>query len=294
VTPEVALAFDLGGTRLKAGVVEIGTGTVVFEAEPVATPPAWVDAAALVEAAATELRTSHPAAGAAGLAMPGIIDDGVVRALPGKLFGAKGVDVAAWLAGGLAREGDPVVVVNDALAAGVGESSLGAGRGAARTVVITLGTGVGVSVVEDGRPVGAGPYGGGILGGQLPLGVAADARFQDTLGRSGTIEAHCRAYALVVHGVALGDDGGDAEADALAAYLDDVARAIAALTHAHAPDVVVVGGGVASGLEAKALADLQDDVNDRLSFGLRVQIRRAALGSAAALAGLGILLGSRP
>lgn len=303
-----ALAFDLGGTRLKAGVVEAGTGEVLHEAEPVETPSTWAEAMVQVEAVAAGLRRAGDGGASVGLALPGVIDGGRLVSLPGKLDGAEGADVAGWLAGAVAGPGGQVVVVNDAIAAGVGEATVGAGSGARRTVVVTLGTGVGVCVVEDGRPLGGGPFGGGILGGQLPVGdaepgLAEAAGWLDTAGRTGTIEARCRAQALVAQAELRGGEWTDARSvacaaaagdmralDAIAGYCADVARGLAALAHAHAPERIVVGGGVA-GAGSLVLRGLEAAVNDHLAFGLRVGVLGAVLGSGAALSGLGVLLG---
>ena len=306
----LALAFDLGGTRLKAGVVAVGTGEVVHEADPVDAPAEWLAAQQLIEQVAADLRRVHGDVAGAGLALPGVIDGGTVVSLPGKLAGAEGADVAGWLAGTIARPGGATVVVNDAIAAGVGEATAGAGSGARRTVVVTLGTGVGVCVVEGGEPLGTGPFGGGILGGQLPIGppdpglLEADG-WVDTAGRTGTVEARCRAQALVAQAELRGGEWADARAvadaaaagdvralDAVAGYRADVARGLAALAHAHAPDRVVVGGGVA-GAESLVHRGLEAAVNAQLAFGLRVGVLGAVLGSAAGLAGVGVLLGAR-
>lgn len=304
-----ALAFDLGGTRLKAGVVEVGSGELIREADPLDAPSQWTEAQLLVEAVAAELRRIHPDAIGVGLALPGVIDAGRVASLPGKLAGAEGADVGGWLVGRMAGPGGDVVVVNDAIAAGVGEATAGAGSGARRTVVVTLGTGVGVCVVEDGRPLGGGPFGGGILGGQVPIGPADPGLLDaddwvDTAGRTSTIEARCRAQALVAQAELRGGEwpdaravveaarGGDVRAlDAVASYRADVARGLAALAHAHAPDRIVVGGGVAAE-GSLVLRDVEPTVNAQLSFGLRVGVFGAVLGSGAALAGLGVLLGA--
>lgn len=309
MTGALALAFDLGGTRLKAGVVEVGSGEVIHQADAVDTPSEWTKAQQLIEEVTASLRRAFPDAAGVGLALPGVIDGGLVASLPGKLAGAEGADVAGWLAETVAQPSGEVVVVNDAIAAGVGEASVGAGSGARRTVVVTLGTGVGVCVVEDGRPLGSGPFGGGILGGQVPIG-APDAGlldagdWLDTAGRTGTIEARCRAQALVAQAELRGGEWPDARAvaeagaagdmralDAMAGYRADVARGLAALAHAHAPDRIVVGGGVARE-GSLVLRGLEAMVNAQLSFGLRVGVFGALLGSGAALAGLGVLLGA--
>lgn len=303
----LAFAVDVGGTRLKAGIVEIGSGRVL---DAVAPRPSgsWEQASAEVAAVLGELRTRTGAIDMVGLAMPGVLDGGVVVSLPGKLAGVEGQDVAAHVA---RMAGVPSLVLNDAVAAAIGEA---AGEGSAsregeRTLVLTLGTGVGVCVVEGGAPVGTGPLGGGLLGGQVPLGgddaVPAEVcAWTDTVGRTGTIEARVRADALVAHAALLGLTVGgpgdvfashdEAAAVAIRRYRSDLIRAIVALAHAHAPHVVVVGGGVIEGDAGVLLgAEMEAAVNAELAFGLQVRVRRAALGARAALAGLGVAMGTR-
>ncbi|WP_179403293.1 ROK family protein [Burkholderia guangdongensis] len=60
----------------------------------------------------------------------------------------------------------PVVIDNDAVVAAIGEFHLGAGAGSRRMLMVTLGTGVGVSLLIDGQPFraanGTHPEGGHI------------------------------------------------------------------------------------------------------------------------------------
>lgn len=213
------------------------------------------------------------------LAVPGLVEDERVVALPGKLPGLEDSDLPSLLGARVP------LVVNDALAYGVGEAVRGAGRGAARVVVVTLGTGVGVAVVEDGLPLGRGRLGGGLLGGQLPLGGASG---QDTGGRTGTFEAHCRAEALVASVPGAVDVGSAYAAGGPGAdYRAWLVRGLASLVLVHAPDVLVVGGGAA---RPELLDGLQEDVAAGLWPGQRVDVRLAELGDAAALVGLQELL----
>lgn len=304
----LAVVIDLGGSRLKAGVADVATLEIMRRADPRPSGSTWNEAVAAVRRAVDDL---HPAPGgpvAVGLAMPGVIDGGQVLSLPGKLAGAEGSDVVAEMKE--ASRGGRVVVLNDAVAAAIGEAATGAGSSAERTLVITLGTGVGVCVVQDHGPVGDGPFGGGLLGGQIPIGgdheVPAEARtWTDTAGRRGTIEARVRAGALIAHAalegmacstteeVVTASDAGDERAVAATRrYRDDVVRAIVALAHAHAPDYVVVGGGVNEN-GSFASRDVEAAVNGELAFGLGVRVRPAMLAADAALVGLAVALGTR-
>lgn len=249
------LAADLGGTRLKAGLLVDGAPTDVAVVDHGGE---WLPAlrSALVSSGADEL----------ALCVPGIVDGGRVVALPGKLPGLENASLTGLLG---VRVG---VVVNDAVAYGVGEAVRGAGVGLSRVVVVTLGTGVGVVVIEDGSPLGRGPLGGGILGGQLPLGGGG----VDSTGRAGTIEALCRADALTAHGIDV--------------YRADLVRALTALCLAHAPDGMVVGGGAA---QPGLLDGVEEQVRAGLWPGQSVVVRVAALGDAAGLHGLAVLAAAR-
>lgn len=58
------------------------------------------------------------------------------------------------LLGRVTPEGVPAAFVSDVLGAAVGELRYGAGRGARSLAYATIGTGVGVGIVVDGRPIG--------------------------------------------------------------------------------------------------------------------------------------------
>lgn len=281
------LALDLGGTRLKAAVVERGRAGEVLATEHDGTLAGARDAVARAMAA---LGATAPAA----LCVPGLVDDGRVVALPGKLDGIVGADLGELLClPGL-------LVVNDAIAYAVGEAVHGAGAGCARVVVVTIGTGVGTAVVEGGRPLGAGRLGGGLLGGQVPIADPAEGP-RDTSGRQGSFEAWCRAERVVAEARAAGADVADvpaalaaaargdvAAAAGLAAYRSWLVQGLVAMAMAHAPDAIVVGGGPLS--ESDVLLEGVDAaVQGRLWAGQRCAVRRAALGDAAALLGLATL-----
>lgn len=128
------LAFDLGGTRLKAAVVEHGRPGALQVAEP-----------SSLETAAEVGRRLLPA-DVVAMCVPGLVDEaGVVQLLPGKLPGVEGTDLRAWL-GDVFRL--PVgAVVNDAAAFGWAEAATRPGR---RVLTVTVGTGLGTALVDGG------------------------------------------------------------------------------------------------------------------------------------------------
>lgn len=279
------LAIDLGGTRVKVGLVD---GAVVSDLVVRDHGAETLDQAL---ASVAEVLNDFEHQRVAGLSVPGLVDDdGVVIALPGKFDGAVGFDLRRWLA----QYADTAFVVNDAIAYGVGE----AGSTAGRTVVLTIGTGVGCCVVEDGRPLGKGPLGGGLLGGQLPLTQDGPV---DTSGRAGTVEAWCRASRIVDEVVAAGGHASDvpecfglfAEGDVaagagIAAYQQWLARGVAAVCLAYGPARVVIGGGPVVP-DGPLLVGLQELVDPLLWSGQRVEVGASRHGDVAALVGLEVL-----
>jgi polyphosphate glucokinase len=143
-----ALGVDIGGTAIKAGVVDTATGEVldreVVPTPQPATPPA-------VAATVRDIAARFDCPGTFGVAFPAIIKDGVSRS-------AANVD-PAWVSAP-ARDlfagatGRHVVVLNDADAAGLAEVRFGAGRGQRGVVLLlTFGTGIGSALFIDGRLV---------------------------------------------------------------------------------------------------------------------------------------------
>lgn len=264
------VAVDLGGTRLKSAVL---TGGMPGQVTAVTHGGEWLAA----------LRAASAGASAVALCVPGVVSDGRVVSLPGKLPGIENADLEELL-------GVPVLlVVNDAIAYGVGAAS-----GPARSVVVTLGTGIGCAVVEDGRPLGRGPFGGGVLGGQIVIGEGSGP--VDTAGARGTFEARCRADSLVASvpgavdvasAYALVASGDPAAVQGFSEYRAWLVRGLATLCLAHAPECVVVGGGAA---RPELLEGLERDLRAHLWHGQSVVLRLDEPGDAAALRGLGLLL----
>ncbi len=91
------------------------------------------------------------------------------------------------------RTGLPVYIENDANAAALGEAMAGAAKGAAKSVCITLGTGVGGGIVIDGQVYSGSNFAGAELGHIVIVMDGEDC----TCGRRGCWEAYASATALI-------------------------------------------------------------------------------------------------
>jgi glucokinase len=302
MTMEALLAFDVGGSRLKAGVVSLEDGRVSGDRVAdvhAATAPTVLE---LMTRIGHELLARFDCSGA-GVCVPGLVDShGTVVSLPGKLDGIVGVDLGEFVRSQLGLE---AVIANDAAAYALGEAHFGAGAGFDRVVAMTIGTGVGVGVVDHGVFVTRTPQGGGILGGHIPISERVTGPV-DSNGQPDTIEALCCAGRIVVDANECGlpadsiedvfraaSRGQPAALRVLGGFHHHLTRAVVALAHAHAPDVVVIGGGVmkaSAAIDEERLAaqtrGLEDAVNSRLFGSYRVHVRIAELGDSAALSGL--------
>ena len=141
------LAFDVGGSFVKAGLVNPAAGSVAGEVLRRPTPEGAspADVIALLASIALEL----PSTGPVGLAFPAVAKRGVAWTAANIDRRWIGTNAQALLE---ARLGRRVAFLNDADAAGVAEMTLGAGRGRDGTVmVLTLGTGIGTAIFVDGR-----------------------------------------------------------------------------------------------------------------------------------------------
>jgi glucokinase len=140
------LGVDVGGTKV-LGVALDEAGSVVAE-HRVPTPrgsEALVDD--LLDVVAL-LRAEVPGVVAVGVGLPGLVDrSGALRFAP-NLPGVVELPVGAMAS---AATGLPVVVDNDATCATWAEHLVGAARGAADVLLVTLGTGIGGGLVLDGR-----------------------------------------------------------------------------------------------------------------------------------------------
>lgn len=260
------IGIDIGGTKI-AGALVNTEGVIVREARvptPIEDPAALVSA---VVALINELRVGHDVLGA-GVAMAGFIDAAQASVIYGTNFGWKNFPLKSEIE---AKLDIPVIIENDANAAGWAEYRYGAGRGFKHMVMLTLGTGVGGAVIVDGRMLRGGFGVAGELGHLrvVPDGIPCGC------GQNGCIESYASGTALlrearelaesgkpegarlaelqaqvgeltgkeVYQALVEKDPGAVALLNQLASWLG---QAIASLSAILDPEVVVIGGGVSA------------------------------------------------
>jgi polyphosphate glucokinase len=203
------IGIDVGGTGIKAAVVETATGELVTPRVRVETPHPAVPKA-MIKATAG-LVADLPAQLHAGIGFPAVILGGIVRTAANIDQSWIGTDADGAFTAALGR---PLMVGNDADAAGLAEMRFGAGRGQAGTVLmLTLGTGIGSALFRDGVLLPNTELG------HLQLrGKDAERRAAASIKVSKNLSWH-------------------AWSKRLAEYVDEIDRLLW-------PDLVIIGGGI--------------------------------------------------
>jgi len=140
------LGIDIGGSGIKAGPVDVASGTMTAERIKVPTPrPALPEA---VADAIKELVEAFGWEGPTGIAFPGVVIGGVTHTAANLDPAWIGLDVRALFAKATRLRAS---LINDADAAGLAEMRFGAGAGEPGTVLmLTFGTGIGSALFADG------------------------------------------------------------------------------------------------------------------------------------------------
>lgn len=268
---KAVIAVDLGGTRIKLGLVRGGDVLLTGQLDS-QSGQGLQSRLPLIQSTINDMLTKAglSAADLAGLgvAVPGIVDPFQQRVLSinDKYSDAPNLDLPGW-----AREtwGLPFYLENDTRAALLGEWQHGSGRGYDNVVLMTLGTGIGTSAVIEGRLLRGKHFQAGILGGhfiQNPQGNRCNC------GTVGCAEAQASTWSLAQRAVThvlypqsllCQYDTVDFEAvfrsaaqgDALAILLRDESIAVWAtcaynLVQAYDPEVLILGGGVMASRDA--------------------------------------------
>ena len=155
IKQRVGLGIDIGGTGLKAALVDLDKGELVTRRIRHDTPkPATPDAVGdEIRAVVSELEAEHsfPEVLPIGAGLPSVVKEGIVLTAANIDKGWIGVDAAKLFQEKLGR---PVMPLNDADAAAIAEERFGAGRDFSGTVLLlTIGTGIGSGLLIDGRLV---------------------------------------------------------------------------------------------------------------------------------------------
>lgn len=311
------IGIDIGGTNLKAGVVNAKGELLATEK----TPLEWTNAEAFVKvlaelsiAAAKKAGVALGEIAAVGMGVPGEVDNKTGMITHTVNIPLENVPVEQVFRTYLDV---PVYLDNDANCAAIGEYYAGAGKGCKDFVVVTLGTGVGAGVIVDGRMV----RGFNGAGGEAGHMVIETNGVQCSCGRKGCWEQYSSATALIrmtreamqkhpesaLWDVCGGDleqiggrsaflvarEKGDATAKAVCdRFISYLATGVTNMVNLFQPEVLCIGGGVSNEADEALLHPLQEIVA-RERFGHNKEkvttVAKAQLGNDAGIIGAALL-----
>lgn len=278
---KAAIGVDVGGTRIKAVVVE-DEGTVLDQVVRPSLDDGVERWAEETQTLVGELIRQYGEELCVGVCAPGLADneERCIWNLPNRMPGIEGLVWQRFLA-----RPQAVPTLNDAQAALLGERWLGAAAGRQNVILLTLGTGVGGAAMVDGRILRGARGRAGHFGhvsirddGALDIvgtpGSLEDAVGNQTIGR--------RSGGLFLDTEQLRVACRRQESNALRLWdgmLDDLARGLVSLINILDPELVLLGGGISVAGE-----ELIQGLRQRLDTwewrpgGLAVELASATLG----------------
>jgi glucokinase len=246
VQAKAAIGLDVGGTRVKAVVVE-DEGTVLDQVVRQSVDHGVERWAEVAQGLVRELIQQYGEELFVGVCAPGLADrdERCIWNLPNRMPGIEGLVWQRFL-------GRPQAVpaLNDGQAALLGERWLGAATGRQNVLMLTLGTGVGGAAMVDGRLL-RGARGRAGHFGHLSI---RDCGSLDIVGTPGSLEDAVGNQTVNQRSAGVFFDTKELlaacrrqERSALRVWdqmLSDLARGLVSLINVLDPDLVLLGGGI--------------------------------------------------
>ena len=299
------IALDVGGTGMKAALVA-QDGTLLHVERRSTGREHGTDAvvAAILDFAAhlrdEGLRRYGTAASAAGVAVPGTIDEERGIAVFSANLGWRDLPLRQLLSARLSDHGEelPVALGHDVRTGALAEARIGAGQGVDRFLFIALGTGIAGGIGIDGR-IESGAHGnGGEIGhvivrpGGPPCGCGARGCLETVASASAVSRAWAAASgdpdadgADCARAVEAGDKRAiEVWSEAVAALADGIVFAQSLLD----PRTVIIGGGLAEAGDT-LFTPLREAVLERITFQVPPVLVPAMLKDTAGCLGAGLL-----
>ncbi|OAQ40343.1 hypothetical protein A5893_05160 [Pedobacter psychrophilus] len=303
------IAIDLGGTRIKTGVVKNGEVEHLFIKEIAPNKPLSTYIPFIKERVAYLKKELNGEIKGLGIAFPGLVDTdkNSIIDTSGKYEDAPEFDLATWVKQEL---GLAVKIENDARLACLGEWQYGAGNKSPDMVMFMLGTGIGTSAIIDNKLLRGKHYQAGVLGGHFIMDYH-NTKDVCSCGKYGCLESiastwrvdqlakahhlYSKSNLTKLNKINIASIFSiENETDELAKHLREHcmyvwALGIVNLIHAYDPSVVVVGGGVMHS-ESVIMPFLKDIIKNRAwcPSGLP-EIVTSAYPDTAALIGIEVL-----
>ena len=262
---QLAIGIDIGGTRIKIGLVNLNTQTVI---ERIVIPTETRSEASFLinlDAAILALQEISDKMNAElmgiGMGVPSFVDaNGLVDSTYGFIEFMENYPLAEIIR---ERYGLSCRIDNDARVVALGEALFGNGKGYARVLVFTLGTGLGIGFIEHQRFVDRLPF--GHMGGHQTISTEGRVCY---CGKKGCLEPLVSISGLleiagafkwispdptsrsIPEHIFTGARSGDTVAESIVSqYLLYLKTGIDNFINLLAPDIIILGGGLSKSLQ---------------------------------------------
>jgi glucokinase len=279
MNPDVALAIDVGGTKMDVGLV--GLDATILHRLAAPTPPGgdadelFAVVAGLVKSVLSDAPQGAP--GVCGVGCGGPMTPGGNEVSPLNIPGWRDFPLRARLAD---LTGLPTFVDNDAKALALAEGWAGAALGASDFIAMVVSTGVGGGIVLDGRLLDGASGNAGHIGHVIvePGGRRCEC------GALGCLEAEASGSAIAA---LTGRPAKEAGAAMRARTGRLAGRALASVANLLDLRLAVVGGSVALGFGPAFFDAAQGELDRsaRLSFSAGARVVPVGLGQTGPLVG---------
>jgi len=246
-----SIGIDVGGSSLKCGLVDFNGKIVYSFLMPLADVETVDDVMVLINAAIRKcVNHGKGEIVGVGIGFPGIVNDNIVVGGADNLPGFKNYPIGEVIEN---STGLSVVVDNDANMMAWGEKIFGAGRNCTDAVFLTIGTGVGGSLIINNELYGGFHNHGTELG---HIVISYNGK-KCSCGAKGCLEAYASTSALVDDYFALTNEklngkqiiaaykkGEEAATKALEAHFEYLSAGITGFVNIFSPQKVIIGGGI--------------------------------------------------
>lgn len=261
---KAAIGIDIGGTRTKSGLVDLEKGIVI---ETIISPTEKKDSDRFLQIIGSAIDKLKEAAARENASILGVgfgvtsfvFEDGMVDSTYGFLEFMEDYPLAQYIE---VHSSLPCRADNDARVVALGEALYGRGKGFNRVLVLTLGTGLGLGFVANGRFETHLPY--AHMGGHMSINPAGNKCY---CGKTGCLESLVSAPGIVdaanrlnwatkypelplnVETIFKAEQKGNPEASfVVSEFLRNLKTGIDNYINIFAPDIIIIGGGIAKGM----------------------------------------------
>lgn len=260
-----AIGIDIGGTRTKSGLVDLEKGIVI---ETIISPTEKKDSDKFLRIISSAIDKLMEVAARENASVLGVgfgvtsfvFENGLVDSTYGFIEFMEDYPLAQYIE---AHSSLPCRADNDARVVALGEALYGKGKGYSRVLVLTFGTGLGLGFVANGRFETHLPY--AHMGGHMSINPAGHKCY---CGKKGCLESLVSAPGIVDAASRLGwsakypelplnvetifraEQEGNSDASVVVSeFLGNLKTGIDNYINIYAPDIIIIGGGIAKGME---------------------------------------------